>query len=142
MKTEAAVLYQPETPLTIDEVDLGPVKEEDVLVRIVASGVCHSDLHVYHGQQGWPLPMVLGHEGAGVVQEVGAAVTQVSPGDHVVINLAPYCGRCRSCSIGLVYRCSRQRGPAGYLYDGETRLHKGGQPVHHFANAATYARHA
>ena len=142
MKTQAAVLHQPETPLTIDEVELGPVKAEDVLVRIVASGVCHSDLHVYHGQKGWPMPMVLGHEGAGIVEEVGSAVTQARAGDHVVINLAPYCGRCRHCSTGRVYRCLNRRGPAGCLYDGDTRLASRGQRIHHFANSATYARHA
>ena len=142
MKTKAAVLYEPHTPLRIEEVDLGPVKAHDVLVKIVASGVCHSDLHVYHGQAGWPLPMVLGHEGAGIVQEVGSAVTQVQPGDHIIVNLAPYCGRCRECAQGFIYRCTVMRGPAGLLYDGETRLSKDGKPIHHYVNSATYAHHA
>ncbi len=142
MKTTAAVLYQPRTPLKIEEVELGPVKDEDVLVRIVASGVCHSDLHVYHGQEGWPLPMVLGHEAAGVVEEVGATVRSVRPGDHVVINLAPFCGRCEDCASGKIYLCERKRGPAGHLYDGGTRLAKGGRRIYHYANCAAYANHA
>ncbi len=142
MKTKAAVLYQPRTPLKIEEVELGPVKEEDVLVRIVASGVCHSDLHVYHGQEGWPLPMVLGHEAAGVVEEVGAAVRSARPGDHVIINLAPFCGRCDDCASGKVYLCEHKRGPPGHLYDGATRLAKGGRRIYHFANSAAYANHA
>ncbi len=142
MKTKAAVIYQKETPLKIEEVELGPVKDEDVLVRIVASGVCHSDLHVYHGQEGWPMPMVLGHEGAGIVEQTGAGVAGVRKGDHVVINLAPYCGRCLDCATGHIYRCLQRRGPPGTLYDGGTRLSKNGKPLHHFANSATYAHHA
>jgi Zn-dependent alcohol dehydrogenase len=142
MKTKAAVLYQPRTPLKIEEVELGPVKDEDVLVRIVASGVCHSDLHVYHGQGGWPLPVVLGHEAAGVVEEVGAAVRNVRPGDHIIINLAPYCGRCDDCTTGRIYLCDHKRGPPGHLYDGGTRLAKGGRRIYHFANTSAYANHA
>lgn len=143
MKTKAAVLYQPRTPLKIEDVELGPVKDEDVLVRIVASGVCHSDLHIYHhGGERWPLPMVLGHEAAGIVEEVGAMVRGVRPGDHVVINLAPYCGRCDDCTTGRIHLCEHKRGPNGCLYDGGTRLAKGGRRIYHFANTAAYANHA
>ncbi len=142
MKTKAAVLYKKLMPLKIEEVELGPVKDDDVLVRVVASGVCHSDLHVIQGQEGWPLPMVLGHEGAGIVEQTGKAVTSVKKGDHVVISLAPFCGRCRDCTTGRTYRCTQRRGPAGTLYDGTTRLSKNGKPIYHYVNSATYAHHA
>ncbi|MBI3744712.1 MAG: Zn-dependent alcohol dehydrogenase [Chloroflexi bacterium] len=142
VKTHAAVLYAPHTPLRVEEVDLGPVKDEDVLVRIVASGVCHSDLHVYHGQPGRQFPVVLGHEGAGIVEQVGGAVTTVRPGDHVVLNLAPFCGRCYDCATGKTYRCTVRKGQNGLLYDGATRLSRDGQRIYHFTNVAAFARHA
>ena len=88
------------------------------------------------------MPMVLGHEGAGIVEQVGSAVTSVKPGDHVVINLAPFCGQCRDCTGGRIYRCLRRRGPSGTLYDGQTRLSKNGKPIYHYVNSATYAKHA
>ena len=86
---KAAVLYELRTPLKVEDVDLDNPKGGEVLVKIAANGVCHSDYSVIHGVIRWPLPVVIGHEGAGVVEEVGPGVTLVKPGDHVVLSFAP-----------------------------------------------------
>ena len=103
MKTLAAVYREPNAPLDIVELghlQSGPPK--DVLVRITHSGICHSDLHrVTTGNRDWETPMILGHEGAGVVEHVGEGVTGIKPGDRVVLSLVASCGRCRTCSHGV-----------------------------------------
>ena len=140
MKTQAAVFRRPHEPLAIEDVDLGPLKAQDVLVEIAASGVCHSDVHVYEGLRDWPTPMVMGHEGAGVVQEVGEGVSNVKPGDRVVMAMQSACGHCRQCAAGR--SCVTFAHPFGTLYDGGTRLSRDGESYYHFAAAATFARHA
>ena len=105
MKTRAAVYREPNAPLDIVELDICNLAPQDVLVRITHSGICHSDLHVYHGNRDWETPMILGHEGAGVVEHVGEGVTGVKPGDRVVLSLVASCGRCRSCAAGFANRC-------------------------------------
>ena len=88
MKVKAAVLYEANTPLVVEELDLDDPKEGEVLVRLSSAGVCHSDYHVMKGEWNPPLPMVLGHEAAGVVERVGPGVTMSKPGDHVILNLS------------------------------------------------------
>jgi S-(hydroxymethyl)glutathione dehydrogenase/alcohol dehydrogenase len=99
---KAAVLYERETPLKVEEVDLDAPKAGEVLVKVVANGVCHSDYSVIHGVLPLPLPVIPGHEGAGIVAEVGPGVTLVKPGDHVVLSAVPYCGHCYYCIVVIV----------------------------------------
>ena len=102
---KAAVLYERKTLLKVEDVDLDPPKAGEVLVKVVANGVCHSDYSVINGVLPFPLPVVPGHEGAGIVEEVGPGVTLVKPGDHVVLSAVPYCGRCYYCSFGEFVQC-------------------------------------
>ena len=106
MKTaKAAVLNGVNETLSVEPLQVRDPRPGEVLVRIAAAGVCHSDLHVIKGDLPMPIPCVLGHEGAGVVEEVGAGVTRVAPGDHVVLNWVPYCGSCWYCTSGRMYLC-------------------------------------
>src|SRR5512135_3557840 len=101
MKTRAAVLYAPQEPLRIEELELDEPKANEVLVRLAAVGMCHSDYHVMAGDRPvGMMPMALGHEGAGVVERVGAGVTRCKQGDHVVLMFIPSCGKCRYCIAG------------------------------------------
>ncbi len=105
MRTRAAVTYGLNQPFVVKELELDDPKEHEVLVHLVASGVCHSDWHHVTGDQIAQLPMIFGHEGAGVVERVGAAVTHVQPGDHVVMSYLPSCGTCRWCTSGRTNLC-------------------------------------
>jgi alcohol dehydrogenase (nicotinoprotein) len=105
MKTLAAVLRETGKPMEITEVDLDGPGENEVLIRYSHAGLCHSDIHLLHGDVPAQLPIVLGHEGAGVIEEVGAGVTRVKPGDHVVCSFIPSCGTCRWCSTGQQALC-------------------------------------
>ena len=108
---KAAILEAPATELIVEEIDCQGPRTGEVLVRIAASGVCHSDLNVVHGTQTSPLPVVLGHEGAGIVEEVGPNVTRVKVGDHVVLSWVPYCGQCVYCLSGHVKRPNNYEHP-------------------------------
>ncbi|HUR76055.1 MAG TPA: NDMA-dependent alcohol dehydrogenase [Sporichthya sp.] len=105
MKTKAAVVIEPGKPIEIEELDLDGPKEGEVLIRYTHAGLCHSDIHVAHGDFPARLPMVLGHEGAGIIEEVGAGVTRVKPGDKVVCSFIPNCGHCRWCATGRQSIC-------------------------------------
>lgn len=105
MKTKAAVVYQPGKPIEIEELELDKPREGEVLIRYLYGGLCHSDVHIAHGDLEARLPMVLGHEGAGIIEEVGPGVTRVAPGDHVVCSFIPNCGTCRYCSNGQQSIC-------------------------------------
>jgi NDMA-dependent alcohol dehydrogenase len=105
MKTKAAVVYEPGKPMEIEELDLDGPREGEVLIRYLYAGLCHSDVHVQHGDLEARLPMVLGHEGAGIIEEVGPGVTRVAPGDHVVCSFIPNCGICRYCATGRQSIC-------------------------------------
>jgi S-(hydroxymethyl)glutathione dehydrogenase/alcohol dehydrogenase len=105
MKTKAAVVYEPGKPIEIEELDLDRPRDGEVLIRYLFGGLCHSDIHVAHGDLEARLPMVLGHEGAGIVEEVGPGVTRVKPGDHVVCSFIPNCGACRYCATGRQSIC-------------------------------------
>jgi len=144
MKIHAAVLHQPHTRFVIEELTLDDPHQGEVLVRIAASGVCHSDYHMVSGATRHPMPVVPGHEGAGVVEAVGPGVTRVQPGDHIVLNWAPDCGHCFYCLRGKPNLCETFVEPiwAGTMLDGTPRLHRNGQPVFHFSALATFAEYA
>src|SRR5262245_55402699 len=136
----ASVLFEQRKPLQIEELELEAPRTGEVLVRMVASGVCHSCLHAADGSwAGVPVPIVLGDEGAGVVEKVGPGVTELSPGDHVILSWIPTCGRCHYCVIGRPNLCDQRRPGRGVLPDGTTRMSLRGQPVHHYGHVATYA---
>ena len=143
MEIKAAVLYEANTPLVVEPVRLDDPKDGEVLVRIAASGVCHSDYHVMKGEWRPPLPMVLGHEAAGIVERVGAGVARVRPGDHVILNFRPNCGWCDHCARGEPVLCNGADSDRWLLFDGTTRLHTSeGRDLHHFARVASFAEYA
>ena len=138
----AGVLYEPNQPIRVEEVQLDDPQAGEVMVKIAAGGVCRSDLHAINGEWRMPLPMVLGHEAAGVVEAVGPGVTRVKPGDRVILNFSPNCGVCRYCVSGKPHLCETTRKyPLGVLPGGGTRLSKDGQPIYHFARTASMAEY-
>ncbi len=144
MKIRAAVLEEFGRPLVVQELDLAEPKAGEALVRLVACGVCHTDLYTASGADpsGYA-PCVLGHEGAGVVERVGEGVTFVTAGDHVVTLFAPECGECIHCRSGRTNRCVaiRDQQGRGYLPDGTARLSRGGEPLRHFMGTSTFAEY-
>lgn len=128
-------------PLVVSELELAPPGPEEVLVRLRASGVCHSDWNAVDGTSETPCPAVLGHEGAGVVEAVGERVTRVGAGDHVALSWTPSCGECEECRRDLPQLCSTVW-PAmgtGGLMDGTPRLSRAGEPVYHYSFLSTFA---
>ena len=153
MKTIAAVLravtetrpYTDSRPLCLEEVELDAPRAGELLIRIEAASVCHSDVSVVDGSRLRPLPMALGHEAAGVVEEVGPGVPDVKPGDHVVLTFVPSCGSCPECSSGRPALCSpgALANGAGTLLHGPALLHDAaGQVIHHHLGISGFARHA
>jgi S-(hydroxymethyl)glutathione dehydrogenase / alcohol dehydrogenase len=144
MRMQAAVLEEFGAPLVIQEIDLAEPKAGEVLVRLVACGVCHTDLYTASGADpsGYA-PTVLGHEGAGVVERVGEGVTLVRPGDHVVTLFSPQCGECVHCRSPRTNLCLaiRDMQGQGYLPDGTARLSRGGEPIRHFMGTSTFAEY-
>ena len=133
---KAAVFHGPHQPLTIETVDIDKPMGREVLVRTVASGVCHSDLHFVDGLYPFPAPAILGHEAAGIVEAVGPQVNEFRPGDHVIACLSLFCGHCEYCLTGKTHLC--QTRPA--RTKGEPpKLSWKGQPVNQFANLSAYA---
>ena len=141
MEFRAAVLHRTNAPLAIETVRMTGLKPTDVLVRIRASGLCHTDLEVIQGELAYPLPIILGHEGAGVVEAVGSDVTLVKPGDHVVCSWNPSCGKCFYCDRGQPILCEpfARHQPAGHLLDGTSRLSIGSAKLHHFSVVSSHA---
>ena len=136
---KAAVLYKPNTPLeVVDLVQEGPHGGE-ARVKVQAAGICHSDWHIMNGDWTPPLPMVLGHEAAGIVEEVGAGVTNVKLGDHVIFSFRPHCGRCLYCSIGRSILCDGHTSPRWGMLDGTYRLKRDGQDIHQMARIGTFS---
>lgn len=119
---KAAVLYEINKPLVVDEIDMDEIGPGQVMVKTVASGVCRSDLHRMEGRTPTEVPAVIGHEAAGIVERVGEGVTYVQPGDHVVSTFVRSCGTCRYCQTGRPFLCSRGRGTAQVLRKGSQRL--------------------
>ncbi|HEX2172091.1 MAG TPA: Zn-dependent alcohol dehydrogenase [Dehalococcoidia bacterium] len=140
---KAAVLYERGTPLKVEEIEILEPRQGEVLVRLGASGVCHSDLHVVNGQIPSPLPIILGHEAAGTVERVGEGVTVVKPGDHVVLSFMPSCGLCRYCTTGRPHLCDvgARSTAAGTLFDGTVRFRKGDQEIKHMSGVASFGQY-
>jgi S-(hydroxymethyl)glutathione dehydrogenase/alcohol dehydrogenase len=135
----AAVLHEVGAPLQVEEVEVGAPRAGEVAVRLVASGVCHSDLHTIDGSFPWPLPAIFGHEGAGIVEAAGPGVTTVAPGDHVILTWLPYCGACPMCVRGRPNLCERQGwSDAGTMMDGTVRFRGPCGPIHH-CTGSTFA---
>jgi len=152
MRVRAAVLeamgaappYAESRPLRIQEVELDPPGPGEVLVRIAAAGLCHSDLSVINGDRPRPLPMVLGHEAAGIVEEVGPGVDDLARGDHVVLVFMPSCGHCLPCMEGRPALCEpgAVANGAGTLLSGARRLRRDGEPVNHHVGVSAFAEYA
>jgi alcohol dehydrogenase len=152
MKTRAAILethgavppYAQSRPLHIAEVDLDPPGAGEVLISIRAAGLCHSDLSVIDGNRPRPVPMVLGHEAAGVVEELGSGITDLAVGDHVVTTFVPCCGHCGPCQDGRPALCEPgfASNSAGTLIGGARRLHRLGRDLHHHLGVSAFADYA
>jgi alcohol dehydrogenase len=151
MKTKAAVLYEMERPrpyadtlpLVLEELELAGPGPGEVLVEIGAAGLCHSDLSVINGTRPWPLPIVLGHEAAGVVRECGAGVTDLAAGDHVVFSFLPVCGRCLNCVSGRGWLCERGvlANRVGTLLTGARRFqHRDGRQLFHHLGVSGFSQ--
>ncbi len=142
MKVRAAVLEEFAQPLVVQEVDLDGPGPGEVLVRLAACGVCHTDMYTASGADpsGYA-PTVLGHEGAGVVEAIGEGVTSLAPGDHVVTLFSPQCRECLHCRSDKTNLCLaiREQQNLGYLPDGTTRLHRGDERIRHFMGTSTFA---
>jgi S-(hydroxymethyl)glutathione dehydrogenase/alcohol dehydrogenase len=142
MKIRAAVAFEPGKPLEIEEVELEGPREGECLVRLAAAGVCHTDAYTLSGADPEGVfPVVLGHEGAGVVEEVGPGVKSVAPGDHVIPLYVPECRECKSCLSRRTNLCTRVRATQGQglMPDGTSRLSHGGRMLHHYMGSSTFA---
>src|ERR1700681_3317577 len=144
MRMRAAVLEEFGQPLVVEEVDLPDPRAGEVLVRLVACGVCHTDMYTASGvdPSGYA-PTVLGHEGAGVVEAIGDGVSSLAVGDHVVTLFSPQCRECIHCLSQRTNLCLaiREQQNRGYLPDGTTRLSRGGEPIRHFMGTSTFGEH-
>ncbi len=144
MKAKAAIFVEEREPLIVDEIEIDGPKAGEVLVKLTATGICHTDLHEMSGNARDPLkPAVLGHEGAGVVVEVGPGVKSLSVGDHVIPLYIPECGQCPQCRSPLTNLCSAidETLEIGMMPDGTSRLHWRGKDLHHFMGTATFAEY-
>lgn len=144
IKSRAAVAWQAGAPLSIETVDVAPPKAGEVLVRIVATGVCHTDAYTLSGKDPEGIfPSILGHEGGGIVEEVGAGVTSVKPGDHVIPLYTPECGECKFCRSGKTNLCQAIRATQGkgLMPDGTTRFSAGGKAIHHYMGTSTFSEY-
>jgi alcohol dehydrogenase len=151
MKIKAAVIremglpqpYAQSRPMSIEEVELAPPQQREVLVQVKAASLCHSDLSTVNADRPRQMPMVLGHEAAGVVVELGPGVDDLAVGDHVVMVFAPSCGECVACKEGHPGRCEpgQKSNGAGTLLGGGMRLSQGGQPVYHHVGVSAFAEY-
>lgn len=144
IKAKAAVAWGPKQPLSIEEIEVMPPQGGEVLVRIVATGVCHTDAFTLSGEDPEGLfPAILGHEGGGIVEAVGEGVASVAVGDHVIPLYTPECGECKFCKSGKTNLCQkiRETQGKGLMPDGTTRFYKGGQPIHHYMGCSTFSEY-
>ncbi|WP_036759705.1 S-(hydroxymethyl)glutathione dehydrogenase/class III alcohol dehydrogenase [Photobacterium halotolerans] len=144
IKSRAAIAWGPNQPLTIEEVDVQLPKAGEVLVRIVASGVCHTDAFTLSGEDPEGIfPAILGHEGGGIVEKVGAGVTTVQVGDHVIPLYTPECGECKFCLSGKTNLCQKIRDTQGrgLMPDGTTRFSLNGEPIYHYMGCSTFSEY-
>jgi NDMA-dependent alcohol dehydrogenase len=145
MKTRAAVLRAIKTPWSVEDVELDAPRDREVLVRVMAAGLCHSDDHPVQGDMPANLPLIGGHEGAGIVEAVGAGVTRVAPGDRVAFSFLPECGECGPCLAGRPESCVKQieEGTGLQLQDGTARHHapEGAEDLHLWCSLGTFSEH-
>ncbi|MCC7370226.1 MAG: Zn-dependent alcohol dehydrogenase [Chloroflexi bacterium] len=144
MKARAAILREYQQPMSIEEVEIDPPKADEVLVKIAAAGVCHSDYHVMKGEWRNGLPMILGHEASGFVAEVGPGVKDLKPGDRCALSFRSWCGRCRYCIAGRPILCNGYDnvGPRGSMLDGTYRVHKDGEDIPVMGRMGGFAEYA
>ena len=143
MKTKAAILWEVNQPWSVEEIELDPPGPGEVLVELAASGMCHSDEHLVTGDLPFELPIIGGHEGAGIVKEVGSGVSWLNPGDHVVFGFIPSCGRCPSCSTGHQNLCDMGAllGLGKQIADGTSRHHAQGKDLGLMCLLGTFSHH-
>jgi S-(hydroxymethyl)glutathione dehydrogenase/alcohol dehydrogenase len=142
MKTKAAVLYDNNGTFQIEELDLQEPSTGEILVEMQATGICRTDEHVRQGSTHNPLPAILGHEGAGIVRQVGPGVETVKVGDHVITVWMPSCGKCGPCRSGLGHLCVRGADLfAGHMLDGKMRFSKNGKPIHHVMFLSAFSQY-
>ena len=144
IKSKAAIAWGPGQPLSIEEVDVMPPQAGEVLVRVVASGVCHTDAFTLSGDDPEGIfPVILGHEGGAIVEQLGEGVTSVAVGDHVIPLYTPECGECKFCKSGKTNLCQkiRETQGKGLMPDGTTRFYKDGKPIHHSMGCSTFSEY-
>ena len=144
IKSKAAIAWGPKQPLTIEEIDVMLPKKGEVLVKIIASGVCHTDAFTLSGEDPEGIfPCVLGHEGGGIVEQIGEGVTSVSVGDHVIPLYTPECRECKFCLSGKTNLCQkiRETQGKGLMPDGTTRFYKNGEPIFHYMGCSTFSEY-
>ncbi|XP_037686232.1 alcohol dehydrogenase E chain [Choloepus didactylus] len=143
IKCKAAVLWELKKPFSIEEVEVVPPKAYEVRIKMVATGICRSDDHVVTGNLSTPLPAILGHEGAGIVESIGEGVTAVKPGDKVIPLFTPQCGRCVVCKHPEANFCVKNdlTNPRGTMQDGTTRFTCRGKPIHNFVSTSTFSEY-
>lgn len=144
IKSRAAVAWGPGKPMTIETVDVEPPKAGEVLVRIVASGVCHTDAFTLSGEDPEGIfPAILGHEGGGIVEQIGEGVTSVAVGDHVIPLYTPECGECKFCKSGKTNLCQkiRETQGKGLMPDGTSRFSLNGEPIYHYMGCSTFSEY-
>jgi len=138
---KAAILNDYQTPLSIEDVQIDPPKAGEVKVKIAATGVCHSDYHVMKGEWKFPLPVLLGHEASGIVEEVGPGVVGLKPGDRAALSFRPWCGRCRMCIIGRPVLCQGYTGDRFKMTDGTARVHRDGRDIGVLGRMGSFAEY-
>jgi S-(hydroxymethyl)glutathione dehydrogenase/alcohol dehydrogenase len=144
IKSKAAIAWGPKQPLSIEEVDVMLPRKGEVLVKVIASGVCHTDAFTLSGEDPEGIfPVILGHEGGGIVEQIGEGVTSVQVGDHVIPLYTPECGVCKFCLSGKTNLCQqiRETQGKGLMPDGTTRFYKDGQPIFHYMGCSTFSEY-
>ena len=144
IKSKAAIAWGPKQPLTIEEVDVMPPQAGEVRIRVIASGVCHTDAFTLSGEDPEGIfPTILGHEGGGIVESIGEGVTSVAVGDHVIPLYTPECGECKFCTSGKTNLCGKIRDTQGkgLMPDGTTRFSLNGEPIYHYMGCSTFSEY-
>ena len=143
MQMQAAILNEANTPFSIETVELEAPKTGEVLIKMAAAGVCHSDWHVVEGLSYFPMPIICGHEGAGIVEDIGEGVTRVNPGDHVTLSFRANCGNCFYCQNNKPNLCEVYTPvlKSGLLKDGSSRISRNGEPIHIMTGLGCFAEY-